>query len=282
MNWLDIVILVLFGVLVYAGYSQGIIKSILSMAILILSFILASAISPLICGKLISNEEFMISFTSIIEEKLNIYENLDEKISAVEQDNNVLNQSGQKNKPLKEQESFNGKGFSEKQLDDIMKLLEKELNLPSSVMKKAKKEIAKLGFFDQASTEHQGDSSALKGQENPQGVLTYTKGQAVTQMSDIISRSVAQMIIQGLCFTVLYFLIYGVLKVVSTMLDLISRFPVIKEVNKLAGAGLGFIEGILIIWVVGTLLFSLVNVFSWEELGVAMKGSLFMRIFKNF
>lgn len=250
MNWLDLVIIIMLGVLAYAGYKQGIIKSVFSVAILLVSFLAASILSPIIYGRLISNEEFMVSFTSIIEEKLNIQAYLDESIALDTPDVGNLQEEL---KGTDVELAENPGSISQKQIDDIMKILEEKLNLPPSVMKKAKKQLEKQ-------------------------ITTNIKGQVVTQVSDVIARSVVQMIIQGVCFTGLYLLLFFLLKAAADMFDIISRFPVIKEVNKIAGAGLGLVEGILVLWIVGTLLFSLVNAFGWKELGELMKGSLFMKI----
>lgn len=250
MNWLDLVIIIMLGILAYAGYKQGIIKSVFSVAILLVSFLAASILSPIIYGRLVSNEEFMVSFTSIIEEKLNIQAYLDENVAL---DTPAVGNLQEELKGTDVELTENPGSISQKQIDDIMKILEEKLNLPPSVMKKAKKQLEKQ-------------------------ITTNIKGQVVTQVSDVIARSVAQMIIQGLCFTGLYLLLFFLLKAAADMLDIISRFPVIKEVNKIAGAGLGLIEGILVLWIVGTLLFSLVNAFGWKQLGELMKGSLFMKI----
>ena len=66
MNLLDFIIIIILVAVSYAGYKQGIIKSVLSVAILLISFFVASVLSPLIYERIISNEEFMVSFTSII------------------------------------------------------------------------------------------------------------------------------------------------------------------------------------------------------------------------
>lgn len=253
MNWLDLVIIIILAILAYAGYKQGIIKSVLSVAILLISFIVASIITPLIYGRIISNEDFMASCTSIIEEKLNIPEFLDGNIE-LEVNEDLKNASIKDQDMLTDGELWGNENItSQKQIDEILKRIEKEFHIPSSVMKKVRKELKEL---------------------NPSNI----KGQVVTQVSDVIAEAIARMIIQSLCFTVIYILLFFSLRIVSSMLNIISRFPVIKEVNMLAGAGLGLVEGILVLWIIGTLLFSLVNAFGLEGIGNVLKGSLFMKL----
>lgn len=252
MNWLDLVILIMLAAFAYAGYQRGIIKSVLSVAILLLSLVAALIVSPILYEGIISNEDLMDSLTAQIEERLRITEYLEKNI---ELGGTVKIKDTIDGQDIGIGNTVKIKDISDEQIEKIMEVMEKQLHLPmtKSVRKSVKKQIKAM------------DPSNIESQ-------------IVYQVSDIIGRSIAQMIIKGLCFTLIYALMVCGLGAVAKMLNLISHLPVIHSVNKIAGAGLGLVEGVFVFWIVGTLAFTLVNAFAWQGAGEVIKGSLLMSI----
>lgn len=65
---------------------------------------------------------------------------------------------------------------------------------------------------------------------------------------DYICNSIACMVISALSFVVTFLIIAIALKMLCTSLDLISKLPVLNEINKFCGMILGFIYGMMIVW----------------------------------
>lgn len=66
---------------------------------------------------------------------------------------------------------------------------------------------------------------------------------------EYVCRYIAVMIIRGLSFVVLYVVVRIGVFILAKMLDIISKLPVIKQMDKTAGLILGGLQSILIIWI---------------------------------
>jgi uncharacterized membrane protein required for colicin V production len=55
---------------------------------------------------------------------------------------------------------------------------------------------------------------------------------------------------RGIAFVIIFFIVKILLQIIGSMLDFIAHLPVLKQVNKLAGGFLGFLEVYLIVFIV--------------------------------
>ena len=66
---------------------------------------------------------------------------------------------------------------------------------------------------------------------------------------DYVAGYLADMILKAAVFVVLFFIIYIILQVGVTWLDLIARLPILSGINKMAGALLGAVQAMIFIWI---------------------------------
>mgnify|MGYP004476468249 FL=1 len=83
---------------------------------------------------------------------------------------------------------------------------------------------------------------------------------------DSISMQLTNAIMTGLSFFIVIFLLGIVEYFVRRLIRKIERVPVISTVNRVAGFGVGFIKGIVIVW----LLLALISLLATSEAGQAM------------
>ncbi|MEE1215902.1 MAG: CvpA family protein [Agathobacter sp.] len=83
---------------------------------------------------------------------------------------------------------------------------------------------------------------------------------------DSISTQLTNAIMTGLSFFIVIFLLGIVEYFVRRLIRKIERVPVISTVNRVAGFGVGFIKGIVIVW----LLLALISLLATSEAGQAM------------
>lgn len=83
---------------------------------------------------------------------------------------------------------------------------------------------------------------------------------------DSISTQLTKAIMTGLSFFIVIFLLGIVEYFVRRLIRKIERVPVISTVNRVAGFGVGFIKGIVIVW----LLLALISLLATSEAGQAM------------
>lgn len=71
----------------------------------------------------------------------------------------------------------------------------------------------------------------------------------VNGFADYIGSYLADMILNTVGFVLLFAVVYLLIRLVVRWLDLIARLPILSGVNKIAGALLGGIQGLLFLWI---------------------------------
>ena len=83
---------------------------------------------------------------------------------------------------------------------------------------------------------------------------------------DTISAQLTNAIMTGLSFFIVFFLLGIVAYIVRHIIRKIERVPVIGTVNRIAGFAVGFIKGMVIVW----LLLAMTSLFAASEIGQTM------------
>lgn len=71
----------------------------------------------------------------------------------------------------------------------------------------------------------------------------------VNAFADYVGSYLADMILNTVGFVILFAVVYLIIRLVVRWLDLIARLPLLSGVNKIAGALLGGIQGLLFLWI---------------------------------
>lgn len=71
----------------------------------------------------------------------------------------------------------------------------------------------------------------------------------VEHFIDYIASSLVSLVVGGIGAVILFILVYIIVRIILRWLDLVTRFPVLSGMNQLAGAALGGIQGLLILWI---------------------------------
>ena len=94
---------------------------------------------------------------------------------------------------------------------------------------------------------------------------------------DSISTQLTNAIMTGLSFFIVIFLLGIVEYFVRRLIRKIERVPVISTVNRVAGFGVGFIKGIVIVWLLLALISLLVTSESGQAMTVYINDSLMLK-----
>lgn len=76
----------------------------------------------------------------------------------------------------------------------------------------------------------------------------------VDHFADYLSTYISGLIISAVTSVVLFFVTFVVIRVVMSWLNVFTHLPLIHGLNKLAGAGIGLVHGLLIVWIGGVVL----------------------------
>ena len=102
-----------------------------------------------------------------------------------------------------------------------------------------------------------------------------------SNFNDYIARALTDMLIKAISFVIIFIILTIGLKVISEMLNVISRLPVIKDVNKITGGCVGLLEGIVIIWVLCILLTAFTSTHTGREILATINSNKILSFIYN-
>jgi uncharacterized membrane protein required for colicin V production len=93
--------------------------------------------------------------------------------------------------------------------------------------------------------------------------LIENKSKAEANIKAYIVSQVTDIAINALAFVITFIVAFIALWVVSIALNIISKLPILNQLNKLTGLVVGGLQGLVIVWI----LFIVITIFSGTELG---------------
>lgn len=104
---------------------------------------------------------------------------------------------------------------------------------------------------------------------------------AVDNFSAYISHSLASIIINAIAFVITYLVIAIILRVLSTILDIISKLPILHQINKLSGLFVGLLQGIIIVWILFVFLTAFASTAMGQKAFAMINESVFLSYIYN-
>lgn len=92
----------------------------------------------------------------------------------------------------------------------------------------------------------------------------------VQAFTDYVGNYLANKILNSVGFVILFAVVYVALKMIASWLNIIARLPIISGINKIAGALLGGIQGLVFLW----LACILITAFSGTEWGLMLSRQI--------
>lgn len=91
---------------------------------------------------------------------------------------------------------------------------------------------------------------------------------ASRKMADAVALFLAKMIINALCYVIVFIATLLLLFVLNKILDVFAKLPLLKQANQLAGLALGLLQAVLMVW----LFFAVLTVISGTGFGQTVFG----------
>ncbi|PKM65278.1 MAG: hypothetical protein CVU95_16125 [Firmicutes bacterium HGW-Firmicutes-2] len=98
-------------------------------------------------------------------------------------------------------------------------------------------------------------------------------------LGDYISGSIATMAVNAFVFLIVFLIVSLLLNAVVIVLDIITRLPIVKSMNKLGGFSVGLVIGVLIVWVATMSLSFIISIQATETLSELIESSIFTKLF---
>ncbi len=104
------------------------------------------------------------------------------------------------------------------------------------------------------------------------------KEMGIESFNTYVVKLVANTIFNVIVFVVSFIIVFIAVRIVFAAINLISKLPVIHQVNTLAGTVVGFVEGVIIVWI----FFAVVTMFGSTEFGMDVFAQINGNAFLSF
>ncbi|MCC8050785.1 MAG: CvpA family protein [Clostridiales bacterium] len=282
-NILEIVVLVVTVVLIISGFRRGFVKKLASMLSLVLSIALVSAVLPYVTEFIKDNTPV---YDYIVEQCENVLVSQLTGISigssgtsgssasseSISASDYLASLSREETKALMEQYGYGEyaslvdslsdeelEAYKEQYLGEyISQLFSESSGADSSTSERSDSETGSIASalssltLDKSTQNEIIDSLPLPevikdmliNHNNDDGYEALD----VSNFQGYIVEYLATLILNVISFIVAVILVHIVLRLLIMVLDMIAHFPVIGFVNRLAGAGLGIVEALFLLW----------------------------------
>ena len=216
-NFVLIMVLVIFGGCFYMGSRKGLVRTVFGLFSSIVVLLTGTVISPIISNQLRNNDKIFNAISTRIEKSL---ANYGKNRKRDEQSVDKKKTKGKKSKGKKSRELINA--------DDIY--------VPYKLLtgNQAVEEI----ITDILKNEH-----IKKAREDVQKEVNHRVAIYLTGI-----------VINSGTFILVYFILSVGLLVLGRVFNIISKLPVINELNRMVGGIVGIFQGLVIVWLIFTLM----------------------------
>ena len=213
-NFVLIMVIVIFGASFYRGSKKGLVRTVFGLFSSIVVLLAGTVISPVLSNQFRNNEKLFNAISTRIEKSLENYQKNDEKIK----------ESEKKVEISKKDKKKKGKDIKD------------ELYVPQSLPggDKVFEEIV---------------SDILKNEH-----FTKAKEDIQKEVNHRVAIYLTGIVINSGTFILVYFLLSTGLYVLGRVLNIISKLPVLKELNNMGGGIAGLFQGLVIVWLIFTLM----------------------------
>lgn len=230
MNWLLISVVVFLGVFLIRGYSNGLIKTVFSVFAVLIALILAVTISPYVSKALQGNERVFGFVEAKVAASATLLKGKAEGIPGTSETEGTPGILDTEGAGL----------LGTEMLGTEQTNMINQLSLPKSL----KNELIK--------------------NNNPEVYKLFK----VDNFQSYITNYIACIILNAISFAMVFLIGLIGIRILANTLDGVSKLPIINEMNKIGGGLIGFIYGLLILWVLCIVLTAL----SSTGIGVAVFG----------
>ena len=226
-NFVLIMVIVIFAACFYVGSRKGLVRTVFGLFSSIVVLLAGTVISPILSNQLRNNDKIFNAISGRIEKSLENYQKSDDK--------NKENKGEKSVKEIKKK-GKKKKNKSVKNSEKDISVRMDDLYLPASILdgNKAVEEIV---------------SDILKNEH-----FTKAKEDIQKEVNHRVAIYLTGIVINSGTFIIVYFLLSAGLYILSRVLNIISKLPVLNELNRMGGGIAGLFQGLVVVWLIFTLM----------------------------
>ncbi len=239
-------VILILGIFAVAGWRKGIIKIVLSLVSIVVTIIASVIVAPLAA--------------SAVKSGTNLDENLSQSIYELLSNNKNI-------------DSY----FAENQVDIGINV--EHISSYSDIVSNLVGEVGNRINLPESLT------AAVKAIPENEMVNTVTD-YAVTSVKEaalrMISIRLADIVLTVIIYIVVMAVVFIILNVIIATTGVVNRLPVIKEANKIGGAVIGLVEGLVVVWLFFTLITAISATETASNILSQIHSSVFLEDLYNY
>jgi len=245
-------VVVVFAAFFYIGSRKGLVRTVFGLFSSIVVLLAGTVISPVLSNQLRNNEKIFNAISVRIEKSLENYGKSSEKAKEDKKEkrtvDNEIKNSGKNNKK------------SRKEIEKNVKVSADELYVPDNLLSgnKAIEEIV---------------SDILKNEH-----FTKAKEDIQKEVNHRVAIYLTGIVINSGTFIIVYFLLSAGLYILSRVLNIISKLPVLNELNRMGGGIAGLFQGLVVVWLIFTLMIVFIDKPFVQEGMNQIEGNVFLKL----
>lgn len=251
-NFVLIMVIVVFAAFFYIGSRKGLVRTVFGLFSSIVVLLAGTVISPVLSNQLRNNEKIFNAISVRIEKSLENYGKSSEKAKEDKKEKRTVDNE------IKNSEKNNKK--SRKEIEKNVKVSADELYVPDNLLSgnKAIEEIV---------------SDILKNEH-----FTKAKEDIQKEVNHRVAIYLTGIVINSGTFIIVYFLLSAGLYILSRVLNIISKLPVLNELNRMGGGIAGLFQGLVVVWLIFTLMIVFIDKPFVQEGMNQIEGNVFLKL----
>ena len=221
MNWVLLLVIAIIAVFGYTGWKRGVVSTVVSLAVMIVTILVTTFLAPIAVNSIKKNTTLFDTFQ----------ESVYKTISKNEKINSAVDSTVEETAQELPEEVLSGDDTVYSAYDDTLSGYIGDI-------------VEKLGLPDNLSSQVENIVP-----DNMDGLFTDSVTGVKNAVVKVMSYQIASILFNIIAYAVIFLVVYIAMRIVASVAGIVTMLPGIKQVNKLAGLGLGLVEGLIIVWI---------------------------------
>ncbi len=240
-------VILILGIFAIIGWRKGLIKIVLSLAAMIVTIVASVVIAPVA--------------TSAIKRGTNIDENLAQSIYELLSNNKEIDNYFAEGNELPVNIDTSQIANYIKSMNVMIGEISDKVNLPES-MTNTLKEIPESEIM---------------------GIVEDYSSTSVKELTlKIISVRLADIVLTAIVYILIMVVVFIALRIIISATGIVRRLPVIKQADKIGGVVVGFIEGLVVVWIFFTIVTAISGTETASNILLQIHGNTFLEALYNY
>ena len=114
-----------------------------------------------------------------------------------------------------------------------------------------------------------------------ENAIQNTAEEAKKQATEVVAKQISTKVVEVITGIILFIVIRAILFILKIITGSIAKFPIIKQINEVGGIAYGAIKGLVIVYIILTIMFFIISIKGNEKISTAIEESYVTKVLYN-